>query len=183
MAEIVAQLTNRGVPLVAAAQTPTVTVWRLDTDAEVVTDAGMTHVGRGIWRFSLATSALDYAYQIDADPGATGQVTRTERYHWGTLDGVAIQRVEVELPQIAADVWDVDLSSGYDAGLALAGEQLVAARQWTTNRLDSAPGGPGTLSLYQDDGATVRLTFTLRDFAGNAVVGVAGVPALRGAGT
>jgi hypothetical protein len=75
-------------------------------------------------------------------------------------------------------------------GALLAGElpsgetvedTLDLIRKVHTNRLEAAPGDPGTLVLYDDDGATPIKTWNLRDYLGAAVVGVDGQPALRGA--
>lgn len=66
-----------------------------------------------------------------------------------------------------------------------AGAAAVAAtlsRKFATNRLEAAPGDPGTLVLYDDDGTTPLLTFQLRDATGGAVTSTAGSPALRSAG-
>lgn len=62
-------------------------------------------------------------------------------------------------------------------------DTLDLVRKVHTNRLDAAPGDPGTLILYDDDAATPIKTWPLRDYAGSAVVGAVGSPALRGEAT
>lgn len=56
-------------------------------------------------------------------------------------------------------------------------------RKALTNRLEETPGFPGTLILYDDDGTTPLLTWTLRDAGGGPVVGTVGSPARRSAAT
>lgn len=180
MAEIHRTITARGVPLTAPSRPPEITLWRSDTWTLEVVDQVMTHRGRGKWSFTHATAGVDFAGQIDADPASSGQVTRSERYHDVTLNGVQDERLEVDLPAIPLGVWLVDLTP-FDSGIAIAGEALNAARQFATNRFDAIPGSPdGLLGWYQDDGTTLRYTMTLNDHTGGPVLGVAGVPARRG---
>jgi hypothetical protein len=47
------------------------------------------------------------------------------------------------------------------------------------NRLEEAPGNPGTLVLYDDDDLTPLLTWTLRDELGGAVASSPGAPSRR----
>jgi len=54
------------------------------------------------------------------------------------------------------------------------------ARQFNTNKLVAQGGNPGTLVLYEDDGATVQSTQNLEDYAGGAVTNTPGSPAQRG---
>jgi hypothetical protein len=53
------------------------------------------------------------------------------------------------------------------------------ARQYQSNRLEALGGLPGTLTLYEDDGVTVKSVQALHDFAGGAVVDTPGTPAKR----
>jgi hypothetical protein len=53
------------------------------------------------------------------------------------------------------------------------------SRQYQSNRLEAIGGLPGTLTLYEDDGVTVKSTQNLLDFAGGAVVNTPGTPAKR----
>lgn len=182
MAELVRTITTRGQLLTAPSRPPEVTIWRVDTWAIVAADQVMTHRGRGVWSFSFVSGGVDHFAQIDADPAASGQVTLGERYHDLAVAGVQDQVIEEFIPLMPAAVWAVDLT-GFATTLVTAGDMLNAARQFATNRLDATPGNPGLLSWYQDDGTTPRFTFTLRDHTGSAVLGVAGVPALRGPAT
>ena len=53
------------------------------------------------------------------------------------------------------------------------------SRQYQSNRLEAAGGAPGTLTLYEDDGVTVKSVQNLTDYAGGAVVNTPGTPAKR----
>ncbi len=177
MAEILAFVTNLGVPLTGGSVTARVR--RTDTAALVVTDAALTELGDGLYRLSFASVAtLEYAFVLDADPSATGQVSAQERYQWGGVSGVQDEAIEVTLPAIPAAVWEVDLT-GMLSGFVTAGEQLNAVRQFSFNKLWAAPGSPGLIDLYLDGGATIRVSFEHRDFTGGGVVGVNGIPARR----
>jgi len=180
VAQILAFVTNLGVPLTTPGTLPRLNVRRIDTGGLVLTGVSMTELGDGLYAFDFsATPTLEYAYLVDADPLAAGQVSATERYQWGGVSGIQDEAIEVTLPAIPAAVWAVDLT-GMVSGFVTAGEQLNAVRQFSFNQLNASPGAPGMVELYLDDDATVRVTFPLRDYLGGAVIGVAGVPALRG---
>lgn len=89
MAELTAFITNAGVPLVAPVDAPTVEVRRSDTQAIVQAATAMTDQANGIWSFTFAitNTALDFTFQVDADPNATGQVTNRERFYGGSFGG------------------------------------------------------------------------------------------------
>jgi hypothetical protein len=53
------------------------------------------------------------------------------------------------------------------------------SRQYQSNRLEALGGLPGTLTLYEDDGVTVKSVQNLLDYAGNAVINTPGTPAKR----
>jgi hypothetical protein len=63
------------------------------------------------------------------------------------------------------------------------GGALAFVRKLMSNRLVETPGGPGVLTVYDDDGTTPLTTYQLRDSAGNAVTAVTGDPAQRTAAT
>lgn len=108
MAEIVALVTNAGIPLTGAGTVPTIRVRRLDTNALVETDSNMTEIGDGLYGFTLTTvTTLEYGYRVDADPagsdGVDGQVTVSERYLSGTVSGIQDERIETDVPAILVD--------------------------------------------------------------------------------
>lgn len=95
MAYIPFLMTDDSVPQTAPVDSPEITIYRLDTDAAVVSGAAMTHVGQGLWRYDFTPSTtLEYGYVIDADPNATGQVTPGERYFYGGLSGTDIEHLD-----------------------------------------------------------------------------------------
>jgi len=91
MAEISVNLLASNVPVNALADVPEITIQRLDTGAEVVADSAMTdRTTRGLYSFTFAHDPLlDYAFLIDADPLASGQVD--VRYWRGSFDGMLEQ--------------------------------------------------------------------------------------------
>jgi len=56
---------------------------------------------------------------------------------------------------------------------------VAIVRKSVTNRMEEAPGNPGTIVLYDDDAMTVILTQTLRDDTGGQVLPSKGEPAKR----
>jgi len=80
---------------------------------------------------------------------------------------------------VASAVWAEDLTA--ELGLTTAGDMVNAVRQALWNRLESAAGAPGTMTLYLDDAVTPRATANLLDATGGGVVANAGVPARRAA--
>ena len=59
------------------------------------------------------------------------------------------------------------------------GAALVLLRKMATNKLVESPGDPGTVTLYDNDGVTPIATWSLTDYDGGAVTGVAGSPSIR----
>ena len=86
MSEISVNLLASNVPVNGLADDPEITIQRLDTGAEVVADSAMTdQTTRGLYTFSFASvNGLRYAFLIDADPNASGQVD--VRYWRGAFD-------------------------------------------------------------------------------------------------
>jgi len=91
MAEISVNLLASNVPVNGLTDVPEITIQRLDTGAEVVADTAMTdRTTRGLYSFTFAHDPLlDYAFLIDADPLAAGQVD--VRYWRGSFDGMLEQ--------------------------------------------------------------------------------------------
>ena len=89
MAELTAFITNAGVPLVAPVDAPTIEIRRSDTQAIVQAAIAMTDQANGLWSFTFAitNTALDFTFQVDADPNGTGQVTNRERFYGGSFGG------------------------------------------------------------------------------------------------
>jgi len=87
MTTIVAHFKNGGVPLTSPTTAPTIRIRRLSDDTLVVTDANMTEVGDGAYKYDFTEDkTLEYSFRCDADPLAAGQVTAFERYKEGALN-------------------------------------------------------------------------------------------------
>jgi hypothetical protein len=72
-----------------------------------------------------------------------------------------------DINSIASDIYNV--------------EDLELIRQLSSNRLEEAPGNPGQLTLFDDDGVSVRDRWEVRDVTGGATTASVGAPARRSA--
>lgn len=79
--------------------------------------------------------------------------------------------------QVANAVW----TAAETGATGTFGYALTFMRMLASNRLEEAPGNPGAVVLYADDGTTIWKTWTLRDAFNNAVSATAGDPAKRSA--
>ena len=76
MTDITLTTTLNDVPVNGLVDDPEITITRLDTDVEVISDTAMTDVGaRGLWKYNFTPlTGVNYSFLIDADPNDTGQV-------------------------------------------------------------------------------------------------------------
>ncbi len=84
--DIVAFVSDAGVPQAGLGTVPTIRVRRVDTGALVATDQNMTEVGDGWYKYTLTDAsdhALNYVHRVDADPLAASQVSALARYYYG----------------------------------------------------------------------------------------------------
>ncbi len=87
MSQIVIQTTLNGTPVNGLANAPLIDIVELATDTLVVTAAAMTDVGvDGFYKFQFTGGAagVEYAFSVDADPTASGQVD--DRYFAHVFD-------------------------------------------------------------------------------------------------
>lgn len=104
MPQITAFFTNNNVPLTSPGTVPTISIWRLDTQAAVEVDEDMTEVDDGLFVYDFAESELDYGFVCDGDPTGGGvQVTPQERYVAGSFSGITEARIETDIPAILTD--------------------------------------------------------------------------------
>ena len=77
-----------GVPLVTPANVPTIRIRRNDTGALVVTDAPMTEVGDGLFRYNFnpPVDGISYSARGDGDPTAAAQVPASQRYTYAGVN-------------------------------------------------------------------------------------------------
>lgn len=89
MVDIVVTATVNGVPTNGLTDDPEIQIIRADTGAIVQAFVAMTDLGlSGKYTFPFApTVTLDYAFLIDLDPLASGQVTLAERFFDGAFPG------------------------------------------------------------------------------------------------
>ncbi len=129
---------------------------------------------------------LDVASSTRAAPG-DAMTLAADAITAMTISGSGVTTIQsglattVSVEAVPAAVWSVE-QAGYSSGTSTFGWALRTLRMMATNRLAEVPGAPGTLTVYDDDGATAFLTYNLTDFNGNLVLGVAGAPARRAAG-
>ncbi len=87
MSQIVIQTTLNGTPVNGLANAPQIDIVELATDTTVVTGAAMTDVGsNGFYKFLFTggVQGVEYAFNVDADPTASGQVD--DRYFSNSFD-------------------------------------------------------------------------------------------------
>jgi len=87
MSTIVIQTTKNGIPINALGDEPEISIVRLDTDVEVVSDDLMDDVGsNGFYKYDFAggVEGVTYAASIDAAPSADGQTD--VRFYSATFD-------------------------------------------------------------------------------------------------
>ena len=151
MTAIVAHFTNNAVPLTSPGNVPTIRIRRTDTGALVVTDAAMTELGDGEFRYDFSpTDGIEYSIRADGDPTAAGQVTASERYQWGVLSGTDVARLETDIPAILVDTGTTipaqltaefaalnDLSQA-DVQAALTAQGYTSVRASLLDNLDAA---------------------------------------------
>jgi hypothetical protein len=124
----------------------------------------------------LATSA-----EVVAVPGEVWDVLTSQHTIIGsTGEALAAAAASGSPSTIAAAVWAA--SEGAPAAGTMGAAQVLQ-RRFITNKLWEAPGNPGTMVLYADNGTTPLLTWQLRDFNGSSVFSMAGEPARREAAT
>lgn len=77
-----------GVPLVTPANVPTIRIRRNDTGALVVTDAAMTELGDGLFRYDFdpPVDGISYSARADGDPIAALQVPAVQRFQYGGVN-------------------------------------------------------------------------------------------------
>lgn len=128
--DIVAHIFAAGVPQNALANTPQVQIRRTDTGAIVQAFIAMTDQGAdGLHTFAFAPAvALAYAFIVDADPTASGQVPAGDRYYTGSFTG------EIDVSELDAaymtGVW-IDTVGGGAAG------SVVGVNGLQTNPVDN----------------------------------------------
>lgn len=129
--DITVYFTNAGVPLTSPTNVPTISIRRTDTGALVVTDAAMTELGGGLYRYTVTglDPQLDYVARADADPLGSGQVTAAERYAHGAIPGISDAYVR----------------------------KILTNRAVTTN----LGGGAKRVDFYDDDGTTIIDSITI----------------------
>ena len=156
MTAVIAFWAPSGVPLLSPATAPTVRIRRLDTGALVVTDAAMAEIGDGVYSYDLTTVAtLEYSIRADGDPLGALQVPVADRYQAGSVSGISVQAVDVEI-----------------------GESLDYAKN--RRRIDFLAGPPRQLVLYERDGTTEKARMDLTTTNGAEVLAFFGVQHERG---
>ena len=87
MTDISVNVTNKAAPINGLANAPQITIRRNDTGAVAAGPSAMTdRTADGLYTFNFTPiSGIDYSFLIDADPTATKQVTKQERYYNGIV--------------------------------------------------------------------------------------------------
>jgi hypothetical protein len=171
----------------------TETALPLELTINVVPGGGLTGLTPTVALRLTATgtpSYLDFATNTFKTSGWTTKyqtMSEIERGHYQYLANISALGLAV----------GTKLSAEYhfDSGTGLTGDgqdivvinntaaQVTFLRKVAKNRLEETSGNPGTLVLYDDDGATPLETWSLRDETGGAVNPATGTPAKRSAAT
>jgi hypothetical protein len=170
-----------GVPAIGL--TPTLRIWEVDDVSEtlVVTDASMTEVGDGFYKYVFVGHDVNNKYVTRVDGGVT--LNAHSRFYVGELSACTMDEEAVD--SIANGIWDEPLTDHLSADST--GEALNMIKNDTTQlRVDVATAlsivtellkyeanrtridkTAKTLTVYDDDGVTPLKVFTLRNGLGN----------------
>jgi hypothetical protein len=113
---------------------------------------------------------------------AVVQAMDTDVVTAAAVSAAAVTKIQAGLATagaIAAAVW----ASAEGGALGTHGYTVTLLRKWLRNRLESSVAFDGRVILYDDDGTTPLLTWSLRDGAGQPITTPTGSPARRGAAT
>jgi hypothetical protein len=129
------------VPMVSPTTAPAITIRRTDTGADVVTDAAMTEVGEGTYRYDFTgDKTLHYTAVADGDPLAAGQTIAGGRYQSGGFMGA----------DVGDTVWDRVLTGATHNIINSAGRILRQLKEGIGNVLDEGDfqaGGSTTTAV------------------------------------
>ena len=94
------------------------------------------------------------------------------------LNTIGVVATDVLVASYAVDDGDEVVAAANDVYNV---EDLELMRQVVANRMEETPGSPGQLTLFDDDGVSVRARWEIRDVTGGAVISTVGTPSRRGA--
>lgn len=176
--------TDIGVPRTGLS--PTVRIWEVDVSAHslVVTDAAMTEVGGGFYKYDFTTYDTTKNYVIRSDGGAI--LADSERYEVAATEELKVE--DAVITDIVNGVWDETATNHLTAGST--GEMLsqikadtgsLAISIVTINSLINTllkyeknrtkiDVAAKTLTIFDDDCVTPLTVFNLKDSSGNASV-------------
>ena len=157
--------TSGGTPVTGLS--PTIRIWQVDTggDSLIVTDAAMTEIGDGFYKYEFLTYDPTLEYLFRTDGGAS--LPASERYQRGSNRNSA------------HEVWDANTADHNNAGtfgeavnnininVNTALTVLDVLLKYESNRTRVDPVA-NTLTIYDDDGVTVLQVFDLYDENGNS---------------
>lgn len=162
-------------PLTGAS--PTLTYWsKAVPGTPVASGVAMTELvgapGGGYFVDVAVVDGEEYLGIVDG----TSSAVAGGRFHLVVFSGTTDTRIEVDIPAIPVDVWDLDISA--ETNIDLTGGTLNLLRKGLTNRLDLVAGNPGKLILRDDDDSTL-LTWDEFNALGGAIVIGLNAPARR----
>jgi len=96
---IISFFTDKGTPKTGLS--PTIRIRDVDTTSLVVTDAAMTEIGDGFYKFSFTSYDEEKVYSFRAD--GTSTLTQADRYVFGTNENNEITQVR----KIATNRWQI----------------------------------------------------------------------------
>lgn len=163
---VTAFFTTNGLPAIGLS--PTVRIWELNSpDMLLVTDAAMSEVGDGFYKYVFSAFDPLKLYVFRADGGSAQP--SGERYSVGSSD--------LSAEEISDTVWDepsADHAASGSTGSAqnqiLSIEALVEILKKHSNNRTKIDPVAKTLTVYEDDGITPMQIFDLYDSQGHPSV-------------
>lgn len=176
--------TDSGVPKLGL--TPTIRIWEVSASAHslVITDAAMTEVGDGFYKYSFSTYNDTKRYVFRTDGGAS--LADSERYEYAATEELDV--TDKSITDITDSVWDESTTSHLLVGST--GEMLAQIKADTSSvsisnatllslvstllkyernrtKIDTVNK---QMIIYDDDCTTVLHVFDLKDSNGNPSV-------------
>jgi hypothetical protein len=172
MSKLIASFfTNSGSP--ATGLSPTIRIWEVTglSSTLVVTDAPMTEVGDGFYKYEFTTYDPSSEYLFRSDGGASLPIferyqkasnrnSASEVWNADSAEYTTLNTFGDKVNDIATDTTALRI----DVTAALSVLDILLKYESNRTRVDPSAN---TLTIYDDDGTTVLQVFNLKDENGN----------------
>jgi len=156
---IVSFFTENGEPVIGLS--PIINIRDVSNGSLVVSSGTMIEKGDGFYAYDFVgyDDTKDYAIRADSVT-----LSGTDRYAFASTG-----EYNESLNEIKSTVDDIDI-------------RTLLVRKIQTNRLELLDGDTGNWQLYDDDDATILLTFNITDKNGDLIVQSSNIPSKRSKG-